>query len=298
MKKPKKAKRSLMLSNVFLASTFLFFATPVGASYLQMAGQLNGDQYSLKNNGDESSRQVHPFVQAGGWTHEFDAVDLAAGEEHIWTLPLAEIQKQMPRGRAPMPIMIRYQDTNGYPFSVPEVRLLETPGLSIDEQKTLADVPLRASMTVGPIRHNEFQVRYEMENLTAESLRVTPKIWIPEELRLMTVQIPLEIKPHGKLEGFFQIHNEKALAKSYYNLFATFEFKQKNLVNFIQLSGGVSITPESLAPPFHLQLNSRQWWMLLGGLFVLGWLALHRLVLRPLRGTKTRKRTPYLLRKR
>lgn len=278
-------RNSVILSAAFVASSLLLFAVPVKASYLQMASQLTGDQYSLKNNGDESSRQVHPFVQAGSWTQEFEAVDLEAGAEHVWTLPLAEIQKQVPRGRTPMPIMIRYQDTNGYQFSVPEVRLLETPGLSVDEQKILSAVPLRASMTVEPIRHNEFRVRYELENLTAEILMVTPKIWIPEELRLMTVQIPLEIKPHGKLEGFFQIHNEKALAKSYYNLFATFEFKQNNLANFIQLTGGISITPESFAPPFELHLTPRQWWIILGGLFILGWIALHILILRPLKGT-------------
>jgi|GEM_PF-3386556 len=271
----------LIFLGFFLATVVV--ASVARASFLQMTSQSLGDQYTIKNNGDESSRQVRPFVKAGNWTKEFDAVDLGAGESHTWTLPMEEMQKQVPRGRSPMPILIRYQDANGYPFSVPELKSLETSGLSPAEQQVLTENPLRASLTVEPLRHNEFRVRYALENLTAETLTVTPKIWTPEELRVITVEIPVELKAHGKLEGFFQIHNEKALAGSYYNLFATFEFKQKDLANFVQVTGGISVTPESFAPPF--QMSDRDWWSLWAVLFASGLIAL-------------RLGTPYLLRKR
>jgi hypothetical protein len=284
-----------MRSAIFLLLIFAFFgARKSEATYLRLTSQWTGEQYTLRNDGDEEAFHVRPYVKAGNWIKEFPDVDLTPGAHHEWRIPLTEIQKQMPRGRSPLSVLIRYQDANGYAFSVPELRPLQTPDLNTQELKTLAENPLRASMTVESLHEKNFRIRYELENTTDKEISVTPQLWIPEEMSLQAPVVPLQVQSHAKMESHFRLHNDTALDGSYYNIFATFSFSRDGLMNFVEVAGGVQIKAEAPAEPMLRFHFSERWWWVVGGFaFFLGWFALSFFCLRPLHGG-----TPYLFRKR
>lgn len=257
------------------------------ASFLRMVSRLEGSEYYLKNEGDEASKSVRPFIQVGNFSKEFDSYDLSAGQEGEWDLPLNEMQKGLPRGKSVMAVTIRYQDLNGYPFSVPEVRDLVSKDLSAAEQKVLGIPMIRVSLTVEPRHNQEFRVRYRVENLKDEKISVKTKLWIPEEFDQLTSPVTLEIKPKQTVDGSFEIRNKKALEGSFYNLIGTFEYDHDGIHDFQSVFGGVNVTKEDTKPVFNfsfkeLNLNIN-WWMILGSIFVLGYLVLYRTVIRPLK---------------
>src|SRR5262245_7503126 len=97
-------------------------------------------RFEMRNDGDETAREVFPALELGGWVYAGEPADINAGQQHVWQIDGAISAEQLGcradaqarcagldlprRGAFPMFVRKHYRDLNGKAFSAPAVRTI------------------------------------------------------------------------------------------------------------------------------------------------------------------------------
>lgn len=177
-------------------------------------------QVKVKNTGDEMARDVSleliepkiPILQ--------EASSLQPQQEKTWEF--AKVLDRGVNGQVPFVFVIHYKDINGYPFSAPSISIAETESAQI-----LSD-ELKIKGSIHKEGDGEFKLYFNLANTGDHKLRLKPMVVLPEELQLVTRQVPIEIKPESETEIIYQIKDIKAIKGSRYNVFLLLTWEDQN----------------------------------------------------------------------
>lgn len=225
-----------------LGFIFLFFAV-AQAEFLKIQGEpsiqliendkrlhLSGE-YSISNGGDEIAYHVFPVLGVDRYRWTGSAHNIGPGETHSWKIEDdvhssklcfergLDCQEALPaKGRFLIRVEKHYQDQNGFQFVVPDAFIIS------HHPKT--EPRLEMKIEVQAEKKDIFTVSYFLENLGSDDFRISLRPLLPQEVKLITAKVPLEIKPSSKLQGHFQFVNKRGLPGSQYIAFLVAEWAQ------------------------------------------------------------------------
>ncbi len=206
---------------------FAFLLGTAQAGYLQIVGkpsirleklnqnlQLVGE-YQIKNQGDETARNVYPEIHVDQFSWHGDPVMLDAGATYVWKISQTIASQQLdlpPLGRFALIIFHHYEDLNAYPFEIPSVHLLSV-GASPAVKEPLVQLQVQAVSGV------LYSAQYTVTNPTGDKFHFLPMYVIPREMEMRSPEIPLEVPSGGEMVGSFLFENKKGLVGSNYHAF-------------------------------------------------------------------------------
>jgi hypothetical protein len=216
---------------------FAFLIGTAHAGYLQIVGEssvrlekLNQNlrlvgEYQIKNQGDETARNVYPEIQIDQFSWHGEPVMLDAGTTHVWKISQTIASSQLvlpPLGRFALVIFHHYEDLNAYPFEIPSVQLL-TVGAPMQSREP------SVQLTVLPVNSGIYSAQYSIANSSGDKLHCLPMYVIPREMELRSPELPLDIPGGGELAGSFLFENKSGLIGSNYHAFLVLRWVENNM---------------------------------------------------------------------
>jgi len=207
-------------------------------------------EYSIYNEGDETAWQVFPVLGMDQFRWLGPAQNISPGQSYTWKVntPISEAELcnqvsdrclvELPlRGNFSVRVEKHYQDQNGFKFVVPDVFFIPL------QPKTFSTVHL--TLEINSEQSGVYEGRYSIENPHAENLRLSVSPLLPEEVRLITPLVPIEIQGGGKVQGSFQFKNERGLPGSQYVAILIADWSQGGERNS-QIASSVFYVPKLL----------------------------------------------------
>ena len=275
-----------MLGKIIAAlCCFLFVSAAAYAGTLTIEGEskvnftLKEDKvliegtYDIANHGDETAQNVFPLFELGSWKWAGEGRSIGAGKSESWTVKESigadrlgcivgrdcNLKPPAPKGYFAVRVLRMYEDTNGHPFSAPDVLRTYLGDIDGEDRAALRVPSLVQTITCGGNGQN-FDCDVLLKNTSSSPLTVTVSLQTTRELEIEGEPQTSDIAPGASREISWQLKNFNGLSGSTYPVLSIAEWEDKGLRN--SLLGSAPIAIEEIS---HATL-----YLVLGGLsFVL-----------------------------
>ncbi len=202
-------------------------------SFKELVQSLRVDvQIKIKNLGTEAAHSVRPDLATVNSAEVEDlnllkTQNISPQEEVSWSFvlrlkdPSAELKlSQFSSLRWVIPFLVKYQDVNGYQFSIPIHGILlsgdESASQKSKDSQRLAN--LLVSHEIEPESENDYAIRLKIQNQAPRSRKLKAELIHPMEIENQSVMPPIEVSAQGDAYFTFNLKNKTALMGSKYNL--------------------------------------------------------------------------------
>lgn len=244
------------------AGTLTIVGTPILRASIDGGSIDLSGSFELRNQGNESAREVFPEVEIGSWSWVGTPEFMTQGSKKEWKFEeLVSVEKlacrenvsfctNLPaRGALPVRIRRHYQDLNGYRFTSPDVLTLEIGALTSEEQKTVRIPSLDANLALGP-PGQQFSGKLEISNLAEVRREVLVSAFSSRELNVEMRPEIVTVLPGNPVTLPVSITNFRGLDGSIYAVFAVLEWQEGAIRNSVHVSAGAAIARSSTTPNY------------------------------------------------
>jgi len=180
-------------------------------------------EVKVKNKGDETAYSVFPAILSRDKDYILsNPVNLDPNKEFIWQedLDIKSLGVNL-EGTYHLPLLISYQDANGYPFSTPRIHQFNVG------QNTLSRIAIKAASFV--ISGNQKkQASLTLLNLDETTKEITLKVLHAKEIISHLESDKLKLPANAQIEIQFDFQNFKVLPLTNSLAFFIAEYEYKN----------------------------------------------------------------------
>jgi hypothetical protein len=249
----------------------------------QAQGLLLSGQFSIENKGTELARDVYPELKLDQFSWVGEKRILQAGEKFTWEISETILRKQLEEplsGEFVLQIMDHYQDFNGYSFAIPNATILSLD-TKTDSESNVPTMELKIESTAV----NQFSGQIQIFNPASSPQSYQISYLLPQEVEMVTPQVPVEVPAGGELSTNFQFENRKGLIGSNYQAFVVLQWVSENQRRALIKTAPFRI--EKVSTKWSLEQSFWAWWV--WGLAV-GLIFMWVFWIRPLRRLVSRSR--------
>ncbi len=266
-------------------------AMPVFAGTLTIEGlskiefNLEGDQlkitgsYEISNKGDEVAQNVFPLFEIGSWKWAGEGRTIDHGKAEVWLInesfaasrlgcvagQQCTEKSKVSRGYIAVRVLRMYEDSNGHPFSAPDVLRTFIGDINGEDRAALRAPKLSQALDCKG-DGQKFKCKALLKSNVTAPLEVTVVLHTTREVEVNAPIQNVTIAAGNKSELEFELSNTNGLAGSTYPALAIAEWSEGDLRNSL-LASELFAIEEPQHSPFYLVAGGAAFVLVMGLLY-------------------------------